>query len=104
MKKVTEIPATIFPKAKNTKAKLNVAAYCRVSTESETQENSLENQTMHYKNEIESNPNWTLVDVFVDFGVLGRETVKRKLFGNVWSDLKKEYEIARILLQLMKIN
>ena len=47
MKKVTEIPATIFPKAKNTKAKLNVAAYCRVSTESETQENSLETQTMH---------------------------------------------------------
>jgi len=27
MKKVTEIPATIFPKIKDTKAKLNVAAY-----------------------------------------------------------------------------
>ena len=38
MKKVTEIPATIFPKVKDTKAKLNVAAYCRVSTESEKQE------------------------------------------------------------------
>ena len=80
MKKVTEIPATIFPKAKNTKAKLNVAAYCRVSTESETQENSLENQTMHYKNEIESNPNWTLVDVFVDFGVSGLNDTKRTEF------------------------
>lgn len=34
MKKVTEIPATIFPKLKDTKGKLNVAAYCRVSTES----------------------------------------------------------------------
>ena len=80
MKKVTEIPATIFPKAKNTKAKLNVAAYCRVSTESETQENSLENQTMHYKNEIESNPKWTLVDVFVDFGLSGLNDTKRTEF------------------------
>ena len=80
MKKVTEIPATIFPKVKDTKAKLNVAAYCRVSTESETQENSLENQTMHYKNEIESNPNWTLVDVFVDFGVSGLNDTKRTEF------------------------
>jgi len=44
MKKVTEIPATIFPKIKDNKAKLNVAAYCRVSTESEEQENSLETQ------------------------------------------------------------
>ena len=35
MKKVIEIPATIFPKIKDDKAKLNVAAYCRVSTEKE---------------------------------------------------------------------
>ena len=80
MKKVTEIPATIFPKAKNTKAKLNVAAYCRVSTESEEQENSLETQREHYKNEIERNPNWTLVDVFVDFGVSGLNDTKRTEF------------------------
>lgn len=80
MKKVTEIPATIFPKAKDTKAKLNVAAYCRVSTESEEQENSLETQREHYKNEIERNPNWTLVDVFVDFGVSGLNDTKRTEF------------------------
>lgn len=80
MKKVTEIPATIFPKIKDDKAKLNVAAYCRVSTEKEEQENSLENQTTHYKNEIEANPNWTLVDVFVDFGVSGLNDTKRTEF------------------------
>ena len=80
MKKVTEIPATIFPKIKDNKAKLNVAAYCRVSTESEEQENSLETQRGHYKNEIERNPNWTLVDVFVDFGVSGLNDTKRTEF------------------------
>ena len=80
MKKVTEIPATIFPKIKDNKAKLNVAAYCRVSTESEEQENSLETQKEHYKNEIERNPNWTLVDVFVDFGVSGLNDTKRTEF------------------------
>ncbi len=80
MKKVTEIPATIFPKIKDDKAKLNVAAYCRVSTEKEEQENSLENQTTHYKNEIEANSNWTLVDVFVDFGVSGLNDTKRTEF------------------------
>ena len=80
MKKVIEIPATIFPKIKDDKAKLNVAAYCRVSTEKEEQENSLENQTTHYKNEIEGNPNWTLVDVFVDFGVSGLNDTKRTEF------------------------
>lgn len=80
MKKVTEIPATIFPKVKDTKAKLNVAAYCRVSTEREEQENSLETQKEHYKNEIERNPNWNLVDVFVDFGVSGLNDTKRTEF------------------------
>lgn len=80
MKKVIEIPATIFPKIKDDKAKLNVAAYCRVSTEKEEQENSLEIQTTHYKNEIEGNPNWTLVDVFVDFGVSGLNYTKRTEF------------------------
>lgn len=80
MKKVIEIPATIFPKIKDDKAKLNVAAYCRVSIEKEEQENSLETQTMHYKNEIERNPNWTLVDVFVDFGVSGLNDTKRTEF------------------------
>ena len=80
MKNVTEIPATIFPKVKDAKAKLNVAAYCRVSTESDEQENSLETQREHYKNEIERNHNWTLVDVFVDFGVSGLNDTKRTEF------------------------
>lgn len=80
MKKVTEIPATIFPKTMDKASKLNVAAYCRVSTEKEEQEHSLEIQTAHYRNEIESNPQWKLVDVFVDFGLSGLNDTKRTEF------------------------
>ena len=80
MKKITEIPATIFPRIQDKNAKLNVAAYCRVSTEKEEQENSLENQISHYRREIEANPNWTLVDVFIDFGLSGLNDTKRTEF------------------------
>ncbi len=80
MRKITEIPATIFPKIQDKDAKLNVAAYCRVSTEKEEQENSLENQIYHYRREIEANPNWTLVDVFIDFGLSGLNDTKRTEF------------------------
>ena len=80
MKKITEIPATIFPKIQDKNATLNVAAYCRVSTEKEEQENSLENQISHYRREIEANPNWTLVDVFIDFGLSGLNDTKRTEF------------------------
>ncbi len=80
MKKITEIPATIFPKAVDKKAKLKVAAYCRVSTEKDEQEHSLENQIAHYRNEIESKDNWELVGIFVDFGTSGLNDTKRAEF------------------------
>ena len=67
MKKIIEIPATVTKQSKNTDKQYRVAAYCRVSTDKEEQENSLENQITYYKNKIESTPNWMLVDIFADF-------------------------------------
>ena len=43
------------PQVKKTK----VAAYARVSTEKEEQEDSFERQVEHYTHLIESNPEWT---------------------------------------------
>ena len=71
MRKITEIPATIFKQSKDINRQYRVAAYCRVSTDKEEQENSLENQITYYKNKIENTPNWTLVDIFADFGISG---------------------------------
>lgn len=67
MRKITEIPATISKQATDIHRQYRVAAYCRVSTDKEEQENSLENQITYYKNKIESTTNWTLVDIFADF-------------------------------------
>ena len=52
MRKITEIPATIFKQSKDINRKYRVAAYCRVSTDKEEQENSLENQITYYKNKV----------------------------------------------------
>ena len=51
--------------------KLRVCAYCRVSTEAEDQENSLENQKVHYEELIKNNPEYEFVKIYYDFGVSG---------------------------------
>ena len=58
MKKVTKIAPTIEDLPVQTK--LRVAAYCRVSTDSDEQLESLEAQVKHYTTLIRSNPEWEL--------------------------------------------
>ena len=53
------------------KKRKRVCAYCRVSTEHEDQENSLDNQITHYKEVISSNPEYEFVDVYYDYGISG---------------------------------
>lgn len=40
-----------------------VAVYARVSTKSEEQVSSIENQTRYYKEKIAKNPNWTMQEI-----------------------------------------
>lgn len=56
---------------KSAVAKLRVCAYCRVSTEAEEQENSLDNQIEHYQALIQNNPAYEFVNVYYDFGISG---------------------------------
>ena len=53
------------------KQQLRVAAYCRVSTDSEEQESSIENQIAHYKELIESNPGYDFAGIYYDRGISG---------------------------------
>ena len=47
-KKITEIPANpVFHNVRKTRRRLRVAAYCRVSTEEEEQQNSFEVQIQY---------------------------------------------------------
>lgn len=50
--------------------KLRVAAYCRVSTDSEEQETSYEAQVTHYTEYIQKNPEWELAGIFADGPVI----------------------------------
>ena len=63
--------SVIAPKKITKIMKLNVGAYVRVSTESLEQEDSLENQKTYYRNYINRNPKWKLVDIYADQGISG---------------------------------
>ena len=58
------------------KPKLRVAAYCRVSTESEEQAISYEAQIEHYTEYIKKNPEWELAGIFADEDLSGTDTRK----------------------------
>src|SRR5680860_102086 len=59
------------------KPKLRVAAYCRVSTDSDEQLVSLEAQKTHYESLIKANPEWELAGIYYDEGITGTKKEKR---------------------------
>lgn len=63
--------------------KLRVAAYCRVSTDSEEQASSYEVQVEHYTQFIQKNPEWELAGIFADDGISGCNTKKRDEFNRM---------------------
>lgn len=67
--------------------KLRVCAYCRVSTDADEQENSLENQIQHYEKVIKANPDYEYVGVYSDFAISGFKD-KRPGFQSMLADAK----------------
>lgn len=67
---------------------LRVTFYARVSTESDEQLNSLENQISFFENFIKSNKNWTYVKGYIDEGISGSTVKKRKKFLQMIADAK----------------
>ena len=65
-----------------------VAAYARVSTEKEEQEDSFERQVEHYTTLITSNPEWQLVEVYADPGISGTRAEKRPNFMRMIADCR----------------
>ena len=90
------IPATIFTDVSSRRKKLRVAAYCRVSTDSDDQLQSYETQVRHYTAEIKKNPDWINVGIFADEGITGVMTKKRDEF-NKMIELCRAGKIDRIL-------
>ena len=85
-KNITVIPARrrVGNTAKETEIpKLRVAAYCRVSTDSDEQATSYEAQVEHYTDYIRKNPEWEFAGIFADDGISGTNTRKREEFNRM---------------------
>ncbi len=88
MKKVTKIPQNTADFTE--RPKLRVAAYCRVSTDSDEQLVSLETQMKHYESYIKSNPNWEFAGLYYDEGITGTKKEKRPELLRMISDCENK--------------
>ena len=63
-----------------------VAAYCRVSTDSEDQLNSYKSQVQYYTDMIKKNKEWVLADIYADEAITGTQVTKREDFQRMIND------------------
>lgn len=68
---------------------LRVAAYCRVSTDSDEQLESYEAQVSYYTDLIAKNPQWQLAGIYADEGITGTSAYKRDSFLRLMRDCNK---------------
>ena len=92
--RVITIPAA---SQENTR-KLRVAAYARVSSNSEDQKHSFAAQNAYYSKLITGNPDWELADIYADQGITGTSIDKRDDFLRMMEDCRKG-RIDRILVK-----
>ena len=67
---------------------LRATYYCRVSTDSDVQLNSLDNQLDYYENYIKGKSAWTFVEGYIEEGVTGTRADKRPSFMRMIKDAK----------------
>jgi resolvase, n-terminal:recombinase, putative len=87
---VTKIDANpLLAKQNDENGLLRVAAYCRVSTDSEDQLESYKAQVAYYTDAIAKNPKWRFVDIYADEGITGTWATKRTNFMRMMRDCEK---------------
>ncbi len=69
--------------------RLRVAAYARVSSNSEDQENSFAAQNTYYTALLTSTPEWEMVDIYADEGITGTSAEKRNDFQRLMADCRR---------------
>lgn len=87
MKKITKIDE--LPQGQLPNTKLRVAAYARVSTDSDEQLESLKAQREHYERYIKSNPEWVFAGLYYDEGISGTKMEKRTELLRMIRDCKQ---------------
>jgi site-specific DNA recombinase len=92
--RVITIPAA----NQETARKLRVAAYARVSSNSEDQKHSFAAQNAYFSKFITDNPDWELADIYADQGITGTSIDKREDFQRMMEDCRGG-KIDRILVK-----
>ena len=87
-----------IPATKLEAVTLRVAAYCRVSTDSEDQRNSFTAQKSYYNGYIRNHDGWQLAEIYADEGITGTSVAKRDDFQRMLSDCRKG-RIDKILVK-----
>ena len=91
---VSEKVVTVIPKKENLtesgkKPVTRVAAYVRVSSASDAQEESFDSQVAHFEEYIGNHPGWEMVKIYQDEGISGMNIKKRKGFKQMLADGKR---------------
>lgn len=83
-----ELPrvSMIPPKQPGEGEKLNVTAYCRVSTDLEEQQYSYHQQLEYYSGYISSHAGWNFIGIYADEGLSGTSMKKRANFNQMLKD------------------
>ena len=79
IRKIEQTVPAIAPRKK-------VAAYARVSVESERMSHSLSAQVSYYSALIQRNPDWKYAGVYADYGISGTGTARRDEFRKMVED------------------
>ena len=79
IRKIEQTAPAIVPRKK-------VAAYARVSVESERMSHSLSAQVSYYSALIQRNPDWEYAGVYADYGISGTGTARRDEFRKMVED------------------
>lgn len=74
----------------STQSKKRVCAYCRVSSQSDEQENSFEAQVTHYEEYIQNKNEWEFAGIYSDEGISGTGMSKREGFKQMIHDAKDQ--------------
>ena len=82
MPKITRIEPII----KTLPAKKKVAAYARVSKDTERLMHSVSAQVSYYSDLIQKNPDWEYAGVYADFGITGTLVTGRSEFARLLED------------------
>ena len=67
---------------------LRVAAYCRVSTDSDEQKTSYRTQKAFYTDMIQRHPGWTFAGIYADEGITGTSRLHRDEFNQMLEDAR----------------